>query len=249
MKHLQTQISDGLATITLRRGKVNALNEEFVIELSNQLHELTYSASVRAVVIVGSGAFFSFGFDIPEFRGYTKPNFMRFLYKFTALYTEIFTYPKPVVAALNGHTIAGACMLALACDERVMASGKAKISLNEITFGAAVFAGSVEMLRNCVGLKAAEVIVLGGGMYLAAEARELGLVDRVEPLEEVLQRAQARAMELAEKDAAAYAAIKALLRDPIAEVMRQRERASIERFANLWYSEPTQTQIEKIVIR
>lgn len=249
MKQIQTQISDGIATLTIVRGKVNAINEEVVIELSSQLNELLHSSAARAVVLTGQGAFFSFGFDIPEFLTYTKPNFMRFLYKFTDLYTEIFTYPKPVVGALNGHTVAGGCMLALACDERIMASGKAKIALNEITFGAAVFAGSVEMLRHCVGPKHAQTVVYEGAMYQAEQALALGLVDRIEEPAAVLERARARAVELATRDAAAFAAIKSLLRDPIAGEMRQRERASIERFANLWYSESTRAQTEKITIR
>ena len=66
---------------------------------------------------------------------------------------------------INGHTVAAGCMLALACDRRFMADVAAKVSLNEITFGAAVFGGSVEMLRACVGHRQAERVLEGGAMY------------------------------------------------------------------------------------
>lgn len=107
--------------------------------------------NLKAVILTGTGRLFSFGFDIPEFLSFSKEAFSDYLTGFTDLYTYLFSYPKPVVAALNGHTIAGGCMLALACDHRVMAAGKGKISLNEIAFGASVFAGYTEMLRFWVG--------------------------------------------------------------------------------------------------
>jgi enoyl-CoA hydratase len=85
---------------------------------------------LRALVLTGRGKFFSFGFDIPEFLPFTKEQFTNYLINFSDFYTYLFLYPKPIVAALNGHAIAGGCMLALACDHRVMTAGKGKISLN-----------------------------------------------------------------------------------------------------------------------
>jgi len=91
----------------------------------------------------------------------------------------MFIYPKPIIAALNGHTIAGGCMLALACDFRLMVPGKAKISLNEIGFGSSVFAGATEMLRFWVGSAMATEVLYSGAMYPANEAFRLGLVQEV----------------------------------------------------------------------
>jgi enoyl-CoA hydratase len=199
-----TRDDDGIATVTLARGKVNALDEEMVDELRVCLDQLQGDDAVRAVVLTGQGNFFSFGFDIPGFLSYAKPDFIRYLTKFTDLYTELFLFPKPVVAALNGHTIAGGCMLALACDARLMSRGRGKISLNEITFGAAVFAGSVEMLKHCAGPRSAETILLSGAMYDAEHARALGLVDRVTDAEELMAEAMTRASELARQDRTAF---------------------------------------------
>lgn len=248
MEFLSVSKEDGLATITMRRGKVNAFNESMIEEISNCFADLETDGSVRAIIFRGTGKFFSFGFDIPGFLSYSKDEFIRYLTKFTGLYTRIFLYPKPVVAALNGHTIAGGCMLALACDHRVMASGKARISLNEITFGSSVFAGSVEMLRWLVGERSAESILLTGGMYSAEEARHLGLVDEVADDIHLLERAGKAADDLARKDPAAFKSIKWLLRKPIAEKMTAGEESSILEFVDIWYSEQTWKKLQEIKI-
>jgi len=173
MEFVHVSITDGIAEARLKRGKVNALSEPVVEEITDCLRSLAADLDTRAVILTGDGAFFSFGFDIPEFLGYSRESFAKFLQRFTALYSYLFTYPKPIVAALNGHAIAGGCMLALSCDYRIMVSGKAKISLNEISFGSSVFAGSVEMLRFLVGGKNAQAILYDGTMYSAETAVQL----------------------------------------------------------------------------
>jgi DNA-binding CsgD family transcriptional regulator/ArsR family metal-binding transcriptional regulator len=124
-------------------------------------------------------------------------------------------------------------MLALACDHRIMASGKARISLDEITFGPSVFAGSVEMLRWLVGERNVERILLTGGMYSAEEAQRLGLVDEVAEEIHLLERAGKAAGDLARNDPAAFKSIKWLLRKPIADKMTAGEESSISRTATL----------------
>jgi enoyl-CoA hydratase/carnithine racemase len=237
-----------IATVILQRGKVNALNEPLVEELARTFQDLEEDENVKSVILTGRGKFFSFGFDIPEFLSYSKEDFVRYLEKFIDLYTLIFQFPKPIVAALNGHTIAGGCMLATACDYRLMVEGRSKISLNEITFGSSVFAGSVEILRFCVGQRNAEVILYGGLMYSAEEACQLGLVDRVSTEATLTGDAREVAQDFAQKDSSAFRSIKALLRKPLADAIRNRERESVLEFVEIWYSEKTWKNLEKIKI-
>jgi enoyl-CoA hydratase/carnithine racemase len=238
-----------LAIVTLERGKVNALNRHTLEELDGAFGRLEKDDSVRAVVLTGSGSFFSFGFDVPELLTYSLDQLREFLTGFTALYTRMFLLPKPLVGALNGHAVAGGCMLATTCDRRVMSAGKGKVSLNEVTFGASVFAGSVMMLVACAGQRNAEEILSSGAMYGAERALELGLVDRVTGGGELLDVAKGEALELAGGDPAAFASIKGLLRGPIAEEMRRREAGSIEEFVQIWTSPATQKQLAEIKIR
>jgi len=245
---IELQHGEGIATLTLTRGKVNAINGPLVEQLQETLASLERDRGTRAVILTAAGPFFSFGFDIPEFLAFSREQFAEFLKDFTNLYTAAFLYPKPIVAALNGHAIAGGCMLALACDHRIMASGKAKIGLNEINFGSAVFAGSAEMLRFWVGDAKATSVLVSGSMYAAAEALGLGLVNEITGADELMKRAGQVASELAAKDQPAYAGIKTLLRGRIAEAMRTHEPESIKAFVEIWYSESTWANLQKIKI-
>ena len=249
MDFLEIQRGDRIATARLRRGKVNALNGAVVDELRGALRAWEGDPEVGAVVVTGTGKFFSFGFDIPEFLSFTREEFTDYLRNFTDLYTYLFQYPKPVVAALNGHAIAGGCMLALACDHRIMVSGKAKLSLNEISFGSSVFAGSTEMLRFWVGSANATAVLVSGAMYSAQEARSLALVQDVVSEGDLTERASQVAAALALKHAPAYASVKSLLRRSVVEEMRKREAEAIREFVNIWYSEATWANLRNIQIR
>ena len=248
MSFIEVQHRDGIATLTLNRGKVNAINGSVVEQLRETLGSLERDHDTRAVLLTGAGQFFSFGFDIPEFLAFSREQFAEYLTGFTDLYTYAFLYPKPIVAALNGHAVAGGCMLALACDYRIMVSGKAKIALNEISFGSSVFAGSAEMLRFWVGGANATSILVSGGMYTAGEALGLGLVNEITGTDELMKRATEVAAALASKYQPAYASIKSLLRSGIANAMRSLERESIEAFVDIWYSESTWANLKQITI-
>jgi Delta3-Delta2-enoyl-CoA isomerase len=248
MDFIELQKSDGIASLTLRRGKVNALNSAVIDQLREVLKVSETDPEVKSIILTGTGKFFSFGFDIPEFLSFTKEQFTEFLTNFADLYTYIFLYSKPVVAALNGHTIAGGCMLALACDYRVMVSGKAKISLNEISFGSSVFAGSTEMLRFWAGSANATELLYSGEMYPAEKAKSLGLVQEVADEDKLIGAARKTASDFASKYQPAFASIKSLLRRSIAEEMRSREKESIKEFVDIWYSETTWAKLQDIKI-
>lgn len=239
---------NGIATVMLERGKVNALSEDVVDELHDQFERIEKDDTVRAVILTGKGKFFTFGFDIPGFLSYTIEDFTRYLKKFTDLYAYIFTFPRPVIAALNGHTIAGGCMIAAACDLRIMVTGKAKISLNEITFGSSLFAGSLAILKYLVGTGIAQEIAYTGKMYAAAEALELGLIEKVTSEQDLPTEALEAAQDFARKDGAAFASIKRSLRKPVAEEISRSEDASVREFATIWYSEGTWKNLQTIKI-
>ncbi|MCP4178896.1 MAG: enoyl-CoA hydratase/isomerase family protein [bacterium] len=248
MNFVKVETNEGIATVIINRGKVNALNGEVVDELRESLNALEIDHDIKAIVLTGCGKFFSFGFDIPEFLSFSKEKFTNYLINFTDLYTYLFLYPKPVVAALNGHAIAGGCMLTLACDSRIMIDKKAKISLNEIAFGSSVFAGITEMLRFWVGSANATKILYSGAMYSAEEAMSLGLIHTVLTEQHLMVQAKRIASDLARKHFPAFASIKTLLRRPIVEDMLKRERESIREFVDIWYSEPTWKNLQDIKI-
>lgn len=248
MGFLSVSNESGLATLTISRGKVNALNEPLVEEIDKCFADMEADPAVKAVILKGTGSFFSFGFDVPELLDYSKERFIGFLTKFDALCTRIYLFPKPVVAALNGHTTAGGCVIAIACDYRVMVTGKAKIGLNEITIGAPLFTGGVEMVRSLVGDRNAQTILLLGRLYSAEQAQALGLVDETAEETDIIKRAEMAAREFSEKDRAPFEIVKRLLRKPVTERIAQKTQPSIREFADVWYSEDTRKKLREIKI-
>ena len=246
MTFIDSEHRDGIAFLYLNRGKVNAINGELVEELREALRSAETS---NAVVLSGRGKFFSFGFDIPELLSFSREDFTQFVTRFTELYTELFTFSRPVVAALNGHAIAGGCMLALACDARVMVAGGGKISLNEIGFGSSVFAGSAEMLRFAVGGAMATEVLYSGAMYGAEDAKRIGLAQETAEGGELLACATRLAADLGSRDRRAFTSMKSLLRGPVAEEMRRREKSWIPQFVDIWYSPSTWARLQEIKIR
>lgn len=248
MNCISVSKNKNIATIQLQRGKVNAINEALITELDNCLSDLETNPEIHSIILTGAGKFFSFGFDIPEFLGFSPEEFTRVLVKFTGLYTRIFLFPKPVIAALNGHTMAGGCMLASACDWKIMVPGKSKIALNEINFGSSVFAGATEMLAYSTGWKNTEKILYSGSLFSAEEALELKMIDQIASEENLFDEAEKKAQELGEKDPTAFNSIKKLLRKPVADKMQKREEESIREVVEIWYSEKTWANLQKIKI-
>jgi Delta3-Delta2-enoyl-CoA isomerase len=248
MAFVNTSFEGDLAVVVLNRPKVNAINETVAEELLACLRQLARDERAKAIILTGTGSFFSFGLDIPEFVGYSKDSFIRFVTKFAELYTYLFLHPKPVIAALNGHTIAGGCMLATACDVRIMVASKAKMSLNEINFGSSLFPGSAEMLTYCVGHRKAEIVAFTGAMFSAEEAKDLGLIDQIAPTDQLMQTAVAVAQQAAGRYGPAFESIKMLMRRDTGEIMKRKDQLYRNEMVDIWYSENTWKQLLNIKI-
>jgi enoyl-CoA hydratase/carnithine racemase len=249
MDFVRVEYDEPLAVVRLERGKVHAINDQMVGELQLTFNELEVNGSIKAVILAGTEKFFSFGFDIPGFMDHSPEAFTHFVTRFTGLYTYLFLYSKPIVAAINGHAVAGGCILTTAADYRLMVTGKARIGLNEISFGSSIFAGSVEMMKYCAGTRNAELILTSGNLYSAEEAHGMGLVDKITSDEKLMDDARQIALEYAGKDRPAFAGLKNLLRRPVADAMIAREAESIREFIKIWYSPATREKLRKIQIR
>ena len=249
MSNLKLKKEEGIATITLNRPPVNALNDQVIEELKADFDVLRADDAMKVVVLMGEGSFFSFGFDVPGFMSYSKEDFSFFVESYSAMIKEIFMFPKPVVAAINGHAVAGGCILALACDFRLIKSGKTKIALNEMTFGSTLFSCVTETLKYVVGDRTSEEILYSGKMNSAEEALELGIVDKIANENEFESVLEHIARDFAHKDLKAFLSIKMMLKRETLNKIVQYEKETITEFVEIWYSESTRKQLEKIEIR
>lgn len=184
-----------VAVLTINRpDKLNALNHKVHTEGVAALDELRKDDSVRVLVITGSGEkSFVAGADISEFEGQT-PVTQRNTFHERSLFNSIDTFPKPVIAMVNGFCLGGGNELAMACDIR-MASENAKFSQPEINLGIMCGGGGTQRLTRLVGEGRSMEMVLTGDMIDAATAEKFGLVNHVYPADQL----EAETMKLAEK--------------------------------------------------
>src|ERR1017187_7675037 len=241
MEHVQAERHNDLLILTLSRGKANALNYALVEELYGAITNAATDESVRGLVLASDRPrFFSSGFDIREVFTYDREGMGAFFGRFIDLYESLYSFPKPVVAALSGHTFAGGAILAIACDFRIMADGDFGFALNEINLGLAFSPTMCRMLADAVGLTHGREVLLFGEPLTPARALEIGLVRELAPAEQVRDRAIACARSLAAKPPAAYREMKRALRESGGREDTHTDRTTLSQFLDMWFSAEAQ---------
>lgn len=209
--HLEPR-ADGVSLLRIDRPPANAFDRDMFEALGAAVDRLARDPSVRAVVVTGTGRFFSAGLDLIALFAQDRAGFAAFARAFDAAWLALFGLPKPVVAAVNGHAIAGGAVLAACADFRLVADGAGRMGLSEIVVGVPFPTSAFEPVRfACAGPALAEVLERGR-TYPPADAVARRLADEVVPADALLDRAFALAAELAAHLPAAFAATKRALR-------------------------------------
>jgi enoyl-CoA hydratase/carnithine racemase len=239
-----------VALIRLNHGVTNPIGMRLVSELSGLIREVRDRSDLQSLVLSSaSEKFFSIGFDIPNLIDAGEAEFAAFFRAFNHVCLDLYTLPKPTVAAITGHATAGGCILALCCDYRLIAAGRKLIGVNEIKLGVPLPYPADCILRGLLGLGAAREVTDRGEFYLPEAARALGLVDQVTPPEEVVPAAVARAGELGAMPEGAFAAIKRNRVEEIEEQVRNRGEEKEREFLLRWLSEPTRRRLVEAAAR
>ncbi|MFP3938884.1 MAG: enoyl-CoA hydratase/isomerase family protein [Thermoanaerobaculia bacterium] len=209
-----------VAVLTVNRpDKMNALNQQVRDEMLAHLEAIEADDGIGAVVVTGAGekAFIA-GADIGEFDG-RSPFDQREAMASPRVFDVMATFPKPVLAMINGFCLGGGCELAMSCDVRI-ASENARFGQPEIKLGLIPGGGGTQRLPRLVGMGHAMRLILTGDMVGADEARQIGLVEMVVPAEELRKTT----LELAGK----MAAMSPLTVRVAKEALRTSERLPIE---------------------
>jgi enoyl-CoA hydratase/carnithine racemase len=248
MKRIVTSHHDGTAVIQLDRGVTNALDLGLVDELAEAIRGAKDDPDTHSVVLASSNdKFFSIGFDIPRLYRLSREDFETFYRRFNQTCLDLYTTPKPTVAAITGHAIAGGCILALCCDYRLIADGKKLMGLNEIKLGVPVpYLGDC-VLRALVGDRKARDIMEIGDFFPAEKALEMGLVDQVLPLEKVSSASIERARMLGESPPKALRVIKQNRVEPIEAQFAACLDRKIETFLDCWYSADARDRLKEAI--
>jgi enoyl-CoA hydratase len=235
---IETSVLDGATLVRLNRPPVNALD----IALNEAIGS-TFGGLDGPVVLTGTDRCFSAGVDLraildggPDYTG-------RFLESLVAGFLAVFDYPAPVVAAVNGHALAGGCVIAMAADVRYMSGGT--IGITEIAVGVPFPVSAIEICRHVMGTSAA-VASLGGEAVTPEEALRLGWVDATVEPDELLDAAAARAGTLGALSPEAYAFTKQQLHRPPRTAIRNGADEDMHAIES-WRSDETRARIAAFV--
>jgi enoyl-CoA hydratase len=239
-------VHDGLATIRLGREHGNAINGALTEDLLRCARETASDPSVRGAILAASGKIFCPGLDLQDLFDLDRPSVAAFMSRFRECLLALYTYPKPLVAALGGHALAGGCILALTADWRVLRRG-ALVGLNEIRVGLPLPYGVAHVLRASVHPNRLEEVALLGRNYTNDDAVATGLVHEVRDESGFEEHCAARLEGFASKDPDAFARTKTYLRSATVERIVQGDAERLGEFLDCWFSETTRRRVAEMV--
>jgi enoyl-CoA hydratase len=245
---IELELRGTVAVLTMQHGKANAMDTTFCEDLLKRLDELRTSPA-RAIVITAHGNIFSAGVDLVRALDGGPDYFRHFLPPLRRAFEAVFFYEKPIVAAVNGHAMAGGCVLTCAADRRLMAQGTGRIGITELLVGVPFPVIALEIMRFAAAPQHFARIVYSGATFTPETAVGLGLVDEVVPADKLLDRAIAAAEVLAALDPEAFALTKRQLRQPARDRL-ERDGPRFDPAADaIWYAPETAARIRDYVSR
>jgi enoyl-CoA hydratase len=237
-----------IALLTLAKGKANALDIEFCRALTGQFAALK-RAPVDAVVIAAEGPIFSAGVDLLRASKDGVKYLRQFLPVLNKMFDTVFNFPKPVVAAVNGHAVAGGCVLACCADYRLMARGNGRIGVTELLVGLPFPALAFEVMRFVTGPRHFAELIYTGATLPPEEAMERGLVHEVVEPSALQERALDAARMLAQISPPAFAQTKQQMRLGVADRIKRDGKRTDAAVTKLWTTPKAVASIDAYVAR
>jgi enoyl-CoA hydratase/carnithine racemase len=170
---------------------------------------------------------------------------MAFYQAYNRLCLDIYSFPKPTLAAMTGHAIAGGCILALCCDYRYIAEGRKLMGLNEIKLGVPVPYIAVCILRDLVGGRIAHEVMDSGNIFPADELAQMGLVDKIFPLSHVLSEGIRRIQGMTGSPLGAFKQVKENRIEGVVDQISSVLAAKEQRFVDCWFSPEARELLKK----
>ena len=241
---IETRVHDKVTELRLNRPPVNALNLDLVEALIDA-HRQAVRNKTQAIVISGNEGMFSGGLDVPELVQQSRNTMTVFWGRFIEMTQTLAGSRVPVIAAVTGHAPAGGAVIALHCDYRVAARGDFRIGLNEVQVGLALPRPIHAVLEFTVGARQAALLGMQGALIPMDRALEIGMVDELVDVANVVPRALEFAGELISlpPEAMNYTRLSA----KPAILTRPADAAEVRELTDSWFSEETQATMKALV--
>jgi enoyl-CoA hydratase/carnithine racemase len=234
------------AVVHLDKARGNSIDEPLVRDLTEAARDLGGDPAVRGVLLASAHPkLFCPGLDLVTLVELDRGAMERFMLLFAEMVWGLYGLPKPMVAGVNGHAVAGGCILALTADHRVLRRG-AQIGLNEVKVGLPLPWSVSELLRASVPPHALSQVALLGRNFADEDALRVGFADELADAEGFEDRCLQRLEEYIEKDAYAVATTKMALRDAILQRMRAQERERMAGWLDGWFSDSTRARMRDL---
>jgi len=237
-----------IALLTLAKGKANTLDIEFCRALTGQFNQLK-KTPVDAVVITAEGPIFSAGVDLLRASNDGVKYLRQFLPVLNKMFDAVFNFPKPVVAAVNGHAIAGGCVLSSCADYRLMARGNGKIGVTELLVGLPFPALAFEVMRFVTGPRYFAELIYTGATFTPDEALERGLLHEVVEPAALQERALEAARMLTQISPVAFTQTKQQMRLAVTDRIKRDGKRTDVAVTKLWTSPKAIASIDAYVSR
>lgn len=216
--HMNTR--NGVAILAMDNSPENAFTMDMIQQFNAALDKIEADDAVRGVVVTGSGGqYFSSGMDLHYVMGLEADAIKKFFKTLFTFFHRAFVFPKPMVAAINGHVVASALAFSMCLDYRVMQSEKAVCTFPEIDVSIIPPSGCLAMVKYVIGERMTDLAFMSGRKFDASAALAAGMVDELAETKSVIDRAVAVAAELGGKKPRLFAGYKKRFRGDIADRM------------------------------
>jgi enoyl-CoA hydratase len=223
MSFITLETQGKVAVLSMNHNKENRFHPDFMRELLGVLDRVEADTAVGALVVTGGDPkFWCNGIDL-EYLMSQLPNIRKVIPEYMAqlnsVYRRVCVFPKPTIAAINGHVFAGGAFLACYMDFRLMREDRGWLCLPEVDINIPLLPAMMAITQSVVTAQGFRELYFTGRRFTGPEAREIGFADQLFPADALLPKAVELAAELAKKKTALYAEMKRQYRQPIVDIL------------------------------
>jgi enoyl-CoA hydratase len=239
-----------VAVLRFAAGKLNAMSPAFLRDMRAAVHEIGEDSGVRAAIMTGGDSrFFSFGLDVPQLLRLGRGEMTLVLTDLNELLRALFLSPKPLIAAVNGHAMAGGLLMAVTADYRIGAEGTFSFGLSEVNLALSAPGPGLRIMARQIGEARTREIALTGGVYDPEEARRRGLLQEIVAPRELMDRSLERAAELAKLPDQGVSLNKQFLAAGIFHHDPARQKEENKGWLDAWFSDEAQIRLKALAER